>query len=116
MVVACLSPAAGCARESASTLAFAQRARRVVNAAVVNEARSGDAALLAAEVERLRRELRLATDACASLRQACAPLFCKPVLAVLCKSVSLIANRKEHEMHSPFTLAQEVVLQRLARP
>lgn len=70
VVVACLSPAAGAARESASTLAFAQRAGRIRNAAVVNEDTRGDSALLAAENERLRRELAVAVDACARLQQA----------------------------------------------
>jgi hypothetical protein len=69
VVVACLSPAGGAARESASTLAFAQRAGQIRNAAVVNEDTRGDAALLAAEVARLRTELAQAADACARLQQ-----------------------------------------------
>ena len=64
-----VNPAAACLRESQSTLAFAQRAKQVVNKAVVNEAAHGELAALTKENARLRRELRLVNDTCRALQQ-----------------------------------------------
>ena len=69
VLIANVSPAAGCVRESQSTLAFAQRAKQIVNKAVVNEATHGELASLTRENERLRRELRLLNDTCRALQQ-----------------------------------------------
>ena len=69
VLIANVSPAAGCMRESQSTLAFAQRAKQIVNKAVVNEATHGELASLTRENERLRRELRLLNDTCRALQQ-----------------------------------------------
>ena len=64
-----MNPAAACLRESQSTLAFAQRAKQVVNKALVNEAAHGELAALAKENARLRRELHLVNDTCRALQQ-----------------------------------------------
>ena len=69
VIIANVSPAAACLRESQSTLAFAQRAKQIVNKAVVNEATHGELASLTKENERLRRELRLLNDTCRALQQ-----------------------------------------------
>ena len=69
VIVANVNPAAACLRESQSTLAFAQRAKQVVNKAVVNEAAHGELAALTRENARLRRELRLVNDTCRALQQ-----------------------------------------------
>lgn len=69
VVVANVAPGAGSVRETLSTLGFAQRAKQIVTRAVVNEEASGEAALLAAENARLRRELAMFR----ALQQARAP-------------------------------------------
>lgn len=69
VIFANVNPAAACLRESQSTLAFAQRAKQVVNKAVVNEAAHGELAALTKENARLRRELRLVNDTCRALQQ-----------------------------------------------
>jgi len=69
VIIANVSPAAACLRESQSTLAFAQRAKQIVNKAVVNEATHGELATLTKENERLRREVRLLNDTCRALQQ-----------------------------------------------
>ena len=69
VIVANVHPAAACLRESQSTLAFAQRAKQVVNKAVVNEAAHGELAALTKENARLRRELHLVNDTCRALQQ-----------------------------------------------
>ena len=69
VLIANVSPAAGCMRESQSTLTFAQRAKQIVNKAVVNEAVHGELDSLIRENERLRRELRLLNDTCRALQQ-----------------------------------------------
>ena len=69
VIVANVNPAAACLRESQSTLAFAQRAKQVVNKAVVNEAAHGELAALTRENARLRRELHLVNDTCRALQQ-----------------------------------------------
>ena len=71
VIIANVSPVAGCARETQSTLAFAQRAKQIVNKAKVNEDTHGEAALLTRENERLRRELQLLSDTYQALRQVC---------------------------------------------
>ncbi|CAL5228113.1 g11189 [Coccomyxa viridis] len=70
VIIANVSPAAACLRESQSTLAFAQRAQQIVNKAVVNEATHGELATLTKENKRLRSELRLLNDTCRALQQA----------------------------------------------
>lgn len=55
LIIACVSPAEAAATESASTLEFAARAKRIRNHARVNRDTRGDTALLRAEIERLRR-------------------------------------------------------------
>ncbi len=55
MIIACVSPAEAAAAESALTLDFAARAKRIRNAARVNRDTREDTALLRAEIERLRR-------------------------------------------------------------
>lgn len=69
VLIANVSPAAGCMRESQVTLAFAQRAKQIVNKAVVNEATHGELVSLTRENERLRREVRLLNDTCRALQQ-----------------------------------------------
>ncbi|EIE21540.1 kinesin-domain-containing protein [Coccomyxa subellipsoidea C-169] len=69
VIIANVSPGAGCARETQSTLGFAQRAKQIVNKARVNEDTRGEAALLTRENERLRRELQLLSDTYQALRQ-----------------------------------------------
>ena len=69
VIVANVNPAAACLRESQSTLAFAQRAKQVVNKAVINEAAQGELAALTKENARLRRELHLVNDTCRALQQ-----------------------------------------------
>ncbi len=69
VIIANVSPAAACLRESQSTLAFAQRAQQIVNKAVVNEATHGELATLTKENKRLRSELRLLNDTCRALQQ-----------------------------------------------
>ena len=69
VIIANVSPAAACLRESQSTLAFAQRAQQIVNKAVVNEAMHGEQAVLTRENKRLRSELRLLNDTCRVLQQ-----------------------------------------------
>ena len=62
-IVACVSPAAGDAAETLSTLRFARSARAIRNRPTVNRGTRGDAAALQAEIERLkRRALRLCLD------------------------------------------------------
>ncbi len=69
VIIANVSPGVGCARETQSTLGFAQRAKQIVNKARVNEDTRGEAALLTRENERLRRELQLLSDTYQALRQ-----------------------------------------------
>jgi kinesin family protein 15 len=69
VIIANVSPVAGCARETQSTLGFAQRAKQIVNKARVNEDTRGEAALLTRENERLRRELQLLSETYQALRQ-----------------------------------------------
>ncbi|CAL8468383.1 g7923 [Coccomyxa elongata] len=74
LIIACVSPAEAAAAESASTLEFAARAKRIRNRARVNRDTRGDAALLRAEIERLRRELELRDAAAAPLAAEAAEL------------------------------------------
>ena len=53
-MVACVSPAAAHAPETVATLRFARNVAAVRNRPTVNRDTSGDAALLRAEIERLR--------------------------------------------------------------
>ena len=69
VIIANVSPVAGCARETQSTLGFAQRAKQIVNKARVNEDTRGETALLTHENERLRRELQLLSETYQALRQ-----------------------------------------------
>jgi hypothetical protein len=55
LMVACVSPAAAHAPETVATLRFARDVRAIQNRPTINRDTSGDAALLRAEVERLRR-------------------------------------------------------------
>jgi Kinesin motor domain len=59
VIIANVSPSALCARETNSTLGFAQRAKLIRNKAVVNEDTTGDVVLLQKENQRLRRELEM---------------------------------------------------------
>lgn len=77
VIIANVSPVAGCARETASTLGFAQRAKQIVNKAVVNEDTHGEAALLTRENQRLRQELQLLSETYRALQQVgCLLLIC----------------------------------------
>ena len=55
MIIANISPAQEHAAETASTLAFASRAKCICNSAVVNQDVRGDAELMRRELERLQR-------------------------------------------------------------
>ncbi|EIE19392.1 kinesin-domain-containing protein [Coccomyxa subellipsoidea C-169] len=55
LIIACVSPAEAHAAETASTLEFAQRAKRIRNRARVNRDTRGDEQLLRREIERLKR-------------------------------------------------------------
>lgn len=68
VIIANLSPAAACMRESQSTLGFAERAKHIVNRAKVNE-NIDEAAVMMRENERLRAELQLLTDTNRALQQ-----------------------------------------------
>ncbi|DBB10050.1 TPA: hypothetical protein ACH3X3_001638 [Trebouxia sp. C0006] len=69
VMVANVSPAAACLKETHSTLGFAHRAKMIRNKAVVNEDTTADALLLQKENERLRKELEMYRQ----LQQACTP-------------------------------------------
>ncbi|KAL0036686.1 hypothetical protein WJX79_005705 [Trebouxia sp. C0005] len=69
VMVANVSPAAACVKETHSTLGFAHRAKMIRNKAVVNEDTTADASLLQKENERLRKELEMFWQ----LQQACTP-------------------------------------------
>jgi hypothetical protein len=68
VIIANLSPAAACIRETQSTLGFAERAKHIVNRVKVNE-NIDEAALTMRENERLRRELQLLNDTYKALQQ-----------------------------------------------
>ena len=55
MIIANISPAQEHAAETASTLAFASRAKCIRNSAVVNQDVRGDAELMRRELDRLQR-------------------------------------------------------------
>ena len=55
MIIANISPAQEHAAETASTLAFASRAKCIRNSAVINQDVRGDAELMRRELERLQR-------------------------------------------------------------
>ena len=59
MIIANISPAQEHAAETASTLAFASRAKCIRNSAVVNQDVRGDAELMRRELERLQRYINL---------------------------------------------------------
>lgn len=59
VLIAAVSPAAGNAAETLSTLRFADGAKRIKNRAVINEDASGDVDALQSEIKRLKNELSL---------------------------------------------------------
>ena len=61
-IVANISPAFSAASETLSTLKFAQRAKQIKNAAVVNEETSGAVAMLRYEIKKLKEELNFARE------------------------------------------------------
>ncbi len=103
VIIANVSPLAGCARETASTLAFAQRAKQIVNKAVVNEDTRGEAALLTRENQRLRQELQLLSETYRALQQ----VHC---LLILCHSKRVTL----HQMLCGHMLAHGSLLQIIA--
>ncbi|KAK9915231.1 hypothetical protein WJX75_006495 [Coccomyxa subellipsoidea] len=74
LIVACVSPAEAHAAETASTLEFAQRAKRIRNRARINRDTRGDEQLLRREIERLKRELEARDAAAEPLAQENAEL------------------------------------------
>ncbi|KAK9830576.1 hypothetical protein WJX81_000359 [Elliptochloris bilobata] len=70
IMIANVSPAAGCLTETLSTLRFAQRAKNIRNKAVVNVDLSGEAAAMRAEIARLNAEVASFKSELALLQQA----------------------------------------------
>lgn len=95
-IIANVSPAASAFAETLSTLKFAQRAKMIKNAAVVNEDVSGTVNLLKYEIKKLKDELSLQKSLTSEVSTFCSR--CNSSLSKNYELISLLENMRDLEL------------------